>query len=155
MVLAASMLGSPPASTQRCCLTTEVSLSRTQGDPRAKNLEISRCRRRVPASGVTPGGIRECTSSGSGQATWQCPARPPCAATARHSRRSSHFPCVKLCSIAGFVSPPYTRFRAGRLWTLSRPSSDSSPRRRCWGVVARDESCWLTEVTVCWGSASF
>ena len=92
MVLAASMLGSPPASTQRCCLTTEVSLSRTQGDPRAKNLEISRCRRRVPASGVTPGGIRECTSSGSGQATWQCPARPPCAATARHSRRSSHFP---------------------------------------------------------------
>ena len=106
MVLAASMLGSPPASTQRCCLTTEVYLSRTQGDPRAKNLEISRCRRRVPASGVTPGGIRECTSSGSGQATWQCPARPPCAATARHSRRSSHFPCVKLCSIAGVVSPP-------------------------------------------------
>ena len=38
MVLAASMLGSPPASTQRCCLTTEVSLSRTQGDPRAKKL---------------------------------------------------------------------------------------------------------------------
>ena len=106
MVLAASMLGSPPASTQRCCLTTEVYLSRTQGDPRAKNLEISRCRRRVPASGVTPGGIRECTSSGSGQATWQCPARPPCAATARHSRRSSHFPYVKLCSIAGVVSPP-------------------------------------------------
>ena len=103
MVLAASMLGSPPPSTQRCCLTTEVSLSRTQGDPRAKNLEISRCRRRVPASGVTPSGIRECTSSGSGQATWQCPDRPPCAATARHSRRSSHFPCVKLCSIAGVV----------------------------------------------------
>ena len=92
MVLAASMLGSPPPSTQRCCLTTEVSLSRTQGDPRAKNSEISRCRRRVPASGLTPGGIRECTSSGSGQATWQWPARPPCAATARHSRRSSHFP---------------------------------------------------------------
>ena len=41
VVLAASMLGSPPPSTQRCCLTTEVSLSRTQGDPRAKNLEIS------------------------------------------------------------------------------------------------------------------
>ena len=38
MVLAASMLGSPPPSTQRCCLTTEVSLSRTQEDPRPKKL---------------------------------------------------------------------------------------------------------------------
>ena len=48
-------------------------------------------------------GIRECTSSGSGQATWQCPNRPPCTTTARHTRCSSHFPCVlrspgKLCS---------------------------------------------------------
>ena len=120
MVLAASMLGSPPASTQRCCLTTEVSLSRTQGDPRAKNLEISRCRRRVPASGVTPGGIRECTSSGSGQATWQWPARPPCAATARHSRRSSHFPYFKLCSIAGVVSTPYPQTR----WKVSQVEED-------------------------------
>ena len=75
------------------------------------NVEISRCRRRVPASSLTPRGIRQCTSSGSGQATWQCPNRPPCTTTARHSRCSSHFPCVKLCSKLEWCA--HTQFHLG------------------------------------------
>ena len=129
VVLAASMLGSPPPSTQRCCLTTEVSLSRTQGDPRAKNLEISRCRRRVPASGVTPGGIRECTSSGSGQATWQWPARPPCAATARHS----HAPAIS----------PISNFARSRE-SCPHPVPPRASRRKSW-CRHNGKRCGLSE----------